>query len=92
MAWYLWPYTIQAYVGGQVSTNAGGLMIWPARAILLIGFIMLVFQALSEIVKKIAVMQDLIEDPHPFVSAQDQALQEVEELAAEVQAAAEVKK
>jgi TRAP-type mannitol/chloroaromatic compound transport system permease small subunit len=92
MAWYLWPYTIQAYVGGQVSTNAGGLMIWPARAILLIGFIMLVFQALSEIVKKIAVMQDLIEDPHPFISAQDQALQEVEELAAEVQAAAEVKK
>jgi TRAP-type mannitol/chloroaromatic compound transport system permease small subunit len=85
MAWLLWPYTIQAYVGGQVSSNAGGLIIWPARAILLIGFIMLSVQALSEIVKKIAVMQGLIEDPHPFISAQDQALQEVEELVAEVQ-------
>lgn len=88
MAWLLWPYTIQAFYSGQISTNAGGLIIWPARAILLAGFIMLTFQALAEIVKKIAVMRGLIEDPHPFISAQEQALQEVEELAAEVQAAA----
>jgi TRAP-type mannitol/chloroaromatic compound transport system permease small subunit len=86
MAWLLWPYTMQAYSGGQVSANAGGLIIWPARAILLAGFIMLAVQALSEIVKKIAVMQGLIEDPHPFISAQDQALKEAEELVAEVQA------
>jgi TRAP-type mannitol/chloroaromatic compound transport system permease small subunit len=86
MAWLLWPYTIQAYNSGQISTNAGGLIIWPARAILLVGFVMLVFQALAEIIKKIAVMQGLIEDPHPFISAQDQALHEVEELAAEVEA------
>lgn len=86
MAWLLWPYTFQAFYSGQVSTNAGGLIIWPARAILLVGFIMLVLQALAEIVKKIAVMQGLIEDPHPFVSAQDHALHEVEELVAEVEA------
>lgn len=87
MAWLLWPYTIQAYVGGQVSSNAGGLIIWPARAILLAGFIMLAFQAIAEIIKKIAVMRGLMEDPHPFVSAQDHALHEVEELVAEVEAA-----
>ncbi|MCU0827016.1 MAG: TRAP transporter small permease subunit [Tabrizicola sp.] len=86
MAWLLYPYTIQAFVGGQVSSNAGGLIIWPARAILLIGFIMLTFQAVSEIVKKIAVMRGLIEDPHPFISAQEQALKETEDLVAEVQA------
>jgi TRAP-type mannitol/chloroaromatic compound transport system permease small subunit len=86
MAWLLWPYTVQAYNSGQISTNAGGLIIWPARAILLIGFAMLVFQAVAEIIKKIAVMRGLIEDPHPFISAQDHALQEVEELAAEVEA------
>jgi TRAP-type mannitol/chloroaromatic compound transport system permease small subunit len=87
MVWLLWPYTIQAYVGGQVSSNAGGLIIWPARAILLAGFIMLVFQAFAEIIKKIAVMRGMMEDPHPFISAQEQALHEVEELTAEVQAA-----
>ncbi|MFN3282010.1 MAG: TRAP transporter small permease subunit [Tabrizicola sp.] len=84
MAWYLWPYTMQAWRSGQVSTNAGGLIIWPARAILLAGFLLLVAQALAEIVKKIAVIRGLIDDPHPFVSAQDHALQEVEELKAEV--------
>lgn len=94
MAWLLWPYTIQAFYSGQISTNAGGLIIWPARAILLAGFVMLAFQALAEIVKKIAVMRGMMEDPHPFISAQEQALHEVEELVAEVQAktAAEVKK
>jgi TRAP-type mannitol/chloroaromatic compound transport system permease small subunit len=86
MAWLLWPYTIQAFYSGQISTNASGLIIWPARAMLLVGFIMLVFQGFAEIVKKIAVMQGLIDDPHPFQSAQDQALKEVEELAAEVTA------
>lgn len=94
MAWLLWPYTFQAFYSGQISTNAGGLMIWPARAILLAGFVMLTFQAVAEIVKKIAVMRGIMEDPHPFISAQEQALHEVEELVAEVQskAAAEVKK
>lgn len=87
MVWYLWPYAVGAYYSGQVSTNAGGLIIWPARAILLAGFVLLVAQVLAEIIKKIAVMRGLIDDPHPFVSAQEQALQEVEELAAEVQAA-----
>jgi TRAP-type mannitol/chloroaromatic compound transport system permease small subunit len=93
MAWLLWPYTIQAFRSGEISSNSGGLIIWPARAILLVGFILLVFQALAEIVKKIAVMRGLMEDPHPFISAQEQALHEVEELTAEVQAhSSEVKK
>ena len=94
MAWLLWPYTIQAFYSGQISTNAGGLIRWPARAILLAGFVMLTFQALAEIIKKIAVMRGLMEDPHPFVSPKEQALKDAEDLAAEVaaKAAAEGKK
>lgn len=91
MAWLLWPYFWQSYLTGQISTNAGGLLIWPARAILFAGFVMLVFQAFSEIIKKIAVMRGLIPDPHPFQSAQDVALKEAEELAAEVAAKLESK-
>jgi TRAP-type mannitol/chloroaromatic compound transport system permease small subunit len=86
MVWLLGPYTMAAYRTGQISTNAGGLIIWPARAILLAGFILLCFQAVSEIIKKIAVMRGLIEDPFPFQSAQEVALKEAAELAAEVQA------
>jgi TRAP-type mannitol/chloroaromatic compound transport system permease small subunit len=89
MAWMMVPYAWQAWKIGQVSTNAGGLMIWPARAILAAGFILLVLQGISEIIKKIAVMQGLIEDPHPFVSAHEAAELEGAALAGAVAAAKE---
>ena len=73
MTWMLIPYAFQAYKIGQISTNAGGLLIWPARAILAAGFILLILQVIAEIIKKIAVMQGLIEDPHPFISAHEAA-------------------
>lgn len=73
MTWMLVPYAYQAYRIGQVSTNAGGLIIWPARAILAAGFALLVAQVIAEIIKKIAVMRGLMEDPHPFVSPHDAA-------------------
>lgn len=81
MTWMLIPYAYQAYKIGQISTNAGGLLIWPARAMLAAGFILLIAQVISEIIKKIAVMQGLIEDPHPFISAHEAAELEGEELA-----------
>jgi TRAP-type mannitol/chloroaromatic compound transport system permease small subunit len=73
MTYMLIPYAWQAYEIGQISTNAGGLLIWPARAMLAAGFVLLIAQVLSEIIKKIAVMQGLIEDPHPFISAHEAA-------------------
>lgn len=85
MAWLLWPYTVLAFVNGDVSSNAGGLIIWPARALILGGFVLLVFQALSEIVKKIAVIQGLIEDPHPTISAKEAAEMEVAALLKDIQ-------
>lgn len=66
MSWMLYPYMMDAIRSGQVSTNASGLIIWPARAILFFGFALLVVQALSETIKKLAILQGLIEDPHPF--------------------------
>jgi TRAP-type mannitol/chloroaromatic compound transport system permease small subunit len=85
MAWLLWPYTVQAYRNGDVSSNAGGLIIWPARALLFVGFVLLVFQALSEIIKKIAVIKGLIEDPHPTISAKEAAELEVAALLKDIQ-------
>jgi TRAP-type mannitol/chloroaromatic compound transport system permease small subunit len=79
-AWMLWPYWIDAYQSGQVSTNAGGLLIWPARAILFAGFALLTLQAVSEIIKKIAIMRDLIPDTNPFISPAEQAAQAVQEM------------
>jgi TRAP-type mannitol/chloroaromatic compound transport system permease small subunit len=92
MTYMLVPYAWQAYRIGQISTNSGGLLIWPARALLAAGFILLIAQILSEIIKKIAVMQGIIEDPHPFVSAHELAELEGAELAKTVAQLAEEKR
>lgn len=84
MSWMLVPYAWQALKSGQISTNAGGLLIWPARALLAAGFVLLFLQALSEIVKKIAVMRGLMDDPTPFVSVHEAAELEGAALAVEV--------
>jgi TRAP-type mannitol/chloroaromatic compound transport system permease small subunit len=84
MLWYFVPYVAHSIANGEVSTNAGGLIIWPAKALLLIGFLLLALQGLSEIVKKIAVMRGLLEDPHPFVSAHEAAELEGKAIAEEV--------
>ena len=92
MSWQLVPYTLQAWRIGQISTNAGGLLIWPARAILAAGFILLIFQIIAEIIKKIAVMRGEMEDPHPFISAHEAAELEGAELAKSVAAAEQEKR
>ncbi|MFZ5750343.1 MAG: TRAP transporter small permease subunit [Pseudomonadota bacterium] len=88
MIYLLIPYTLSAIRSGEMSSNAGGLIIWPARAILLAGFVLLGFQGVSEIIKKIAIMRGVIPDPTPFVSSHEAAAKEgealVEELAPEV--------
>ena len=80
MVYYLVPYVAQSVRSGEVSTNSGGLIIWPAKAILLGGFALLSLQGISEIIKKIAIMQGLIEDPHPFHNAKEQAELEAQAL------------
>ena len=61
--WLSWPVFVQAYQRGEVSTNAGGLLIWPARLIVPIGFFLLVIQGVSELIKRVAFLKGLIPDP-----------------------------
>lgn len=84
MVWYLVPYVAKSFASGEVSTNSGGLVIWPAKGLLLAGFVLLAFQGLSEIIKKIAVMRGLIDDPNPFVSSHEAARTEGALLAGEI--------
>jgi TRAP-type mannitol/chloroaromatic compound transport system permease small subunit len=69
MLYYLVPYVRMSYVSGELSSSAGGLIIWPAKAILLIGFVLLALQGVSEIIKKIAIMTGNMDDPTPYVPA-----------------------
>lgn len=65
MVWLCWPWFLRSFFSGEVSTNAGGLIIWPAKFVILLGFILLCAQALSEIIKRIGVITGNIEDETP---------------------------
>jgi TRAP-type mannitol/chloroaromatic compound transport system permease small subunit len=72
------PFFITSYQVNEQSTNAGGLPQWPSKALIMIAFALLLIQGLSELVKRIAVMRDLIPDPH--ASQKSSAELEAEEL------------
>jgi TRAP-type mannitol/chloroaromatic compound transport system permease small subunit len=80
MIFYFVPYVSLSFRSGEMSTNSGGLILWPAKTMLLIGFLMLGFQGISEIIKKIAVMTGRMDDPTPFISSHEQATLEAEAL------------
>ena len=78
--WLSWPVFVEAYARHEVSTNAGGLIIWPARILVPIGFFLLIVQALSELIKRIAFLKGLIPDPsEKFVekTAEEQLAEEI---------------
>jgi TRAP-type mannitol/chloroaromatic compound transport system permease small subunit len=85
MMFYFVPYVSLSYRIGETSTNAGGLILWPAKALLLIGFSQLGFQGVSEIIKKIAIMRGDMDDPTPFVPAHETAEIEAKALAGDLE-------
>jgi len=58
------PFVMKSVALNEQSMNAGGLPQWPAKMLILIGFILLFFQAISELIKRIAIMMGMIPDPH----------------------------
>ncbi len=58
------PFFILSFGINEQSGNAGGLPQWPAKALIMIGFALLLAQAVSELIKRIAIMRGLITDPH----------------------------
>ena len=78
-----YPFVIRSMKLDEQSMNAGGLPQWPAKTLILIGFVLLFFQGISELIKRIAVLMGRIPDPYarPTLSA---AEAEVERLLADV--------
>lgn len=57
------PFFLQGYRSNEMSGNAGGLLRWPVYAMIPIGFTLLMLQGWSELIKRIAFLKGLIEDP-----------------------------
>lgn len=63
MTYLAWPWFWTSFISKEVSSNAGGLPIWPAKLVVLLGFALLLLQAFSEIIKRFAVITGQIADP-----------------------------
>jgi TRAP-type mannitol/chloroaromatic compound transport system permease small subunit len=53
MIWFAWPLFARMFVSGEMSSNAGGLVRWPAMLTLPLGFGLVMLQGVSEIIKRI---------------------------------------
>jgi TRAP-type mannitol/chloroaromatic compound transport system permease small subunit len=58
-----WPMFMDSWVRNEYSTDAGGLIRWPVKLLIPVGFFLLVLQGLSEIIKRVAFLLGLIPEP-----------------------------
>lgn len=63
--YFAWPFFLQSWLSGEASNSPGGLIIWPAKALIPLGFLLLALQAWAEIIKRIAFL--VMHAPPPTV-------------------------
>jgi TRAP-type mannitol/chloroaromatic compound transport system permease small subunit len=78
-----WPMFERAWTTGEMSQNAGGLVRWPAWALLPLGFAILLLQAASELIKRIAFITGHLAEPFSVEDGKSEEERLAEELAAE---------
>ncbi len=84
--WFGIPFFLKGYRSGEMSSNAGGLILWPVYAMMPLGFGLLWLQGMSELIKRIAFLMGLIEDPtHKKVekTAEEELAEAIQKLADE---------
>lgn len=55
------PFAFESIRNQEVSSNAGGLILWPAKALIPLGFFMLTLQGLSELIKRAGYLMGLVD-------------------------------
>ena len=77
-----WPVFVSAFESGEMSNSAGGLIVWPARLMVPAGFLLLILQAMSELIKRVGFLKGLCPDP----TDKKKATSQFEELANAIKA------
>ncbi|MDD5325124.1 MAG: TRAP transporter small permease subunit [Polaromonas sp.] len=84
--WFSVPFFLKGFHSNEMSSNAGGLIRWPVYMMLPLGFGLLWLQGISELIKRIAFLMGLIEDPtHKKVAktAEEELAEDLRKLAEE---------
>jgi TRAP-type mannitol/chloroaromatic compound transport system permease small subunit len=82
-----WPFVQTSFHQGEMSANPGGLIRWPVKLMVPVGFTLLALQGLSELIKRIAFLRGLI--PDPLEKKQEKTAEQLlaEEIAAQARGA-----
>ena len=62
LAWMTWPFFLDAFIREEGSPNAGGLIRWPVKILMPLGFALVSLQGLSELVKRIAALRGMTDE------------------------------
>ena len=61
LTYFTWPWFLESWLQNEQSSNAGGLVRWPVKLLLPLGFCMMAVQGVSEIIKRIAALEHVID-------------------------------
>src|SRR5207344_2711653 len=61
IAWLSWPFFHESWMFQEYSTNAGGLLRWPVKILIPVGFVLLALQGVSEIIKRAAALKGAVQ-------------------------------
>ncbi len=61
LAYFTWPWFLESWTISEESSNAGGLIRWPVKLLLPVGFVLMALQGVSEIIKRIAALEHVID-------------------------------
>ena len=61
LTYFTWPWFVESWTINEASSNAGGLVRWPVKLLLPVGFVLMALQGVSEIIKRIAALEHVID-------------------------------
>jgi TRAP-type mannitol/chloroaromatic compound transport system permease small subunit len=61
LIYFTWPWFVESWIQNEASSNAGGLIRWPIKLLLPVGFFLMALQGISEIIKRIAALEHVID-------------------------------
>jgi TRAP-type mannitol/chloroaromatic compound transport system permease small subunit len=70
LTYMTWPFALDSFTRNEGSPNAGGLLRWPVKMLLPLGFFMLTLQGLSELIKRAALLRGPVEGVEVVVEYQ----------------------
>jgi TRAP-type mannitol/chloroaromatic compound transport system permease small subunit len=62
LVYFTWPWFVDSWRLSETSSNAGGLIRWPVKLMLPVGFALMALQGVSEIIKRIAALEHVIDE------------------------------